>query len=111
MNLLDTAQAVAKLLPSGDMIIKQLLHNVDMALAYDKSAYEWRQWIIGFKNDLLELETVLNEGEIMTRTQILDALIKLVEDWYTTETTTGEVVWGECARDLDNIIEKAADKK
>jgi hypothetical protein len=50
-------------------------------------------------------------GGIMDRDMILDALIKLRNDWYATEKATNEVVWGECAYDLDSLIEKAADAK
>ena len=47
----------------------------------------------------------------MDRDQILDALINLRDAWYATEKGTGEVIWGECARDLDDIIEKSAGEK
>lgn len=47
----------------------------------------------------------------MDRDQILDALIDLRDTWYVTEKATEEVVWGECAYDLDKIIEKAAGVK
>jgi hypothetical protein len=47
----------------------------------------------------------------MTRDQILDAMIKLKNDWYATEKHTGDVVWGECAYDLDQLIEDAAKEK
>lgn len=47
----------------------------------------------------------------MDRDQILDALIELKNAWYATEKATDEVVWGECAYDLDVLIEKAASEK
>lgn len=47
----------------------------------------------------------------MNKDQILDILIKLVKEWYATEKLTGNTVWGECAYDLDQVIEKAAGEK
>jgi len=47
----------------------------------------------------------------MNKNQIIDTLIKLRDDWYATEKNTGQVVWGECAYEIDGLIEKAADKK
>ena len=48
---------------------------------------------------------------MMDRDQILDALIELRDAWYATEKATNEVVWGECAYDLDALIESAASEK
>lgn len=47
----------------------------------------------------------------MDKDTILDALIELRNSWYATERATNEVVWGECAYDLDALIEQAADAK
>ena len=47
----------------------------------------------------------------MTRNQILDELIRLRDAWYATEKATDEVVWGECAHDIDTLIENAAGQK
>ena len=55
--------------------------------------------------------SVIFLGGSMSIDQILDELITLRDNWYATEKHTGDVVWGECAYDLDSIIEKAADEK
>ena len=47
----------------------------------------------------------------MDKDMIIDELIKLVDNWYATEKLTKDTTWGECASDLDNIIEKAGDLK
>jgi hypothetical protein len=48
---------------------------------------------------------------MMDRDQILDAMIELRDSWYEIEKYTGEVAWGECAYDLDELIETAAGEK
>jgi len=48
---------------------------------------------------------------MMDRDQILDAMIELRNDWYATEQHTGEVIWGECAYELDSLIEEAGAEK
>ena len=56
----------------------------------------------------------MNRNQIlfkMNRNQILDALIELRDVWYATEKATDEVVWGECAYDLDSLIEEAASER
>jgi hypothetical protein len=47
----------------------------------------------------------------MDKDKIIDDLIKLRDVWYDTEKITGEVVWGECAHDIDDLIEKYAGEK
>lgn len=42
---------------------------------------------------------------------LIDELLRLRDDWYETEKQTGDVVWGECAYDIDKLIEKIADEK
>jgi len=45
----------------------------------------------------------------MDKNQIIDKLIVLRDVWYETEKITGIVVWGECAYEVDVLIEKAAE--
>ena len=33
--------------------------------------------------------------------EIIDKLIELKDVWYATENVSGDVVWGECARDIE----------
>ena len=63
-----------------------------------------------FHKDSLRSLVSSTLGGIMTRNQILDELIRLRDAWYATEKATDEVVWGECAYDIDRLIENAADK-
>lgn len=42
---------------------------------------------------------------------IIEEIIKLRDNWYETEKATGEVVWGECAYDLDQLIERSEGEK
>ena len=43
------------------------------------------------------------------KNQVIDQLIVLRDTWYDTEKATGEIVWGECAYEVDVLIEKAAE--
>ena len=45
----------------------------------------------------------------MDKNAIIDKLIVLRDTWYETEKTTGVVEWGECAYEIDVLIEKAAE--
>ena len=47
----------------------------------------------------------------MNSDEIIDKLIELKDVWYATENVSGDVVWGECARDIDDLVEEAADGK
>ena len=42
---------------------------------------------------------------------LLEDLIKLRDQYYKCEEELNEPVWGECASDIDDLIEKAADQK
>lgn len=42
---------------------------------------------------------------------LLTQLEELRDVWYATEKTTGENIWGECAHEIDVLIEKAEDGK
>ena len=46
----------------------------------------------------------------MDKNQIIDYLIALRDTWYETEKSTHIVEWGECAYEIDVLIEKAADQ-
>ena len=52
---------------------------------------------------------VHREVHQMDKNQIIDKLIVLRDVWYETEKITGIVVWGECAYEIDTLIEKAAE--
>lgn len=41
----------------------------------------------------------------------IDDLIELRNNWYELERQSGEVVWGECAYEIDMLIEKLAGEK
>ena len=42
---------------------------------------------------------------------IIDHLIRLRDNWYACEKKSDEVIWGECAYEIDTLIEKAAGEK
>jgi hypothetical protein len=47
----------------------------------------------------------------MGKGDIIQAIIRLRDEWYATERLTLEDIWGECAYELDSLIEKIADQK
>lgn len=46
----------------------------------------------------------------MDKEVIIDELLKMAKNWHDTEKLTGENIWGECATDLDNLIENIAEQ-
>ena len=41
---------------------------------------------------------------------LLEEIIKVANNWNETEKQTGDVIWGECASDLQTVIEAEADQ-
>lgn len=52
-----------------------------------------------------------NDYEALSRDAIIDHLIKLRDNWWKCEKTLNKPIYGECAEDLDELIEKAGDSK
>ncbi len=46
----------------------------------------------------------------MDKDAIIESIIKLRDCWFETEKSTGNEIWGECATDLDNLIEEIAEQ-
>lgn len=41
---------------------------------------------------------------------IIEELMKLAKNWHKTEKLTGNDIWGECATDLDNLIDNLSEE-